>query len=94
MPSWPSTLIIANQTFISGVVEAIVPKFRAGLVIPGAEPGRQPDSRHPSRRDVSVLKITEGTIVERDSVVTQHWIPQAGRLWCVPPPAMTLPRGT
>ena len=28
--------IIANQTFISGVVEAIVPKFRAGLVIPGA----------------------------------------------------------
>ena len=28
--------VIANQTFISGVVEAIVPKFRVGLVIPGA----------------------------------------------------------
>ncbi len=71
--------VIANQTFISGVVEAIVPKFRAGLVIPGAEEEGNLIVVTPQGERV-VLKITEGTIVERDSIVLNIGAPKLGDL--------------
>ena len=71
--------VIANQTFISGVVEAIVPKFRVGLVIPGAEEEGNLIVVTPEGERV-VLKITEGTIVERDSVVLNIGAPKLGDL--------------
>ena len=71
--------VIANQTFISGVVEAIVPKFRVGLVIPGAsEEGNLIVITPQGER--AVLKITEGTIVERDGVVLNIGAPRLGDL--------------
>ena len=71
--------VIANQTFISGVVEAIVPKFRAGLVIPGAEEEGNLIVITPQGERV-VFKITEGTIVERDRVVLNIGAPKLGDL--------------
>ena len=71
--------VIANQTFISGVVEAIVPKFRTGLVIPGADEEGNLIVVTPQGERV-VLKITEGTIVERDSVVLNIGAPKLGDL--------------
>ena len=71
--------VIANQTFISGVVEAVVPKFRAGLVIPGADEEGNLIVVTPQGERV-VLKITEGTIVERDSVVLNIGAPKLGDL--------------
>ena len=72
-------VIDVNQTFVSGVVESIVPKFRAGLIIPGAGEEGNIIIITP-QGDRAVLKITQETLVERDGVRLNIGAPRLGDL--------------